>query len=252
MVLGAILRRETEGKLINSEAVRRSDPRLYEAACRHFSNWRNALQSAGIRPDSVSRLREWTPTSVQQEIVRLCSSRRDLKQRSVARHSGGLVHAAIRFFRSWPNALETAGVKAEQYCQTLPWDRERILEAILLRAVKHEPLGSTTVRPYSLKRAASDEFGSWTAALEAAGLNPRQHIGRHVPRKPGIHRESAPDGVKKAILQRSSLGLPIDRRSVTRQDRKLLLVALAHFRRWADALEYAGIDPKEASTSGQQ
>lgn len=56
-----------------------------------------------------------------------------------------------------------------------------IIEAILLRAVCGEALGSTTVRPHTLKLAAVRQFGSWPAAFVAAGLEPANYIGKRVP-----------------------------------------------------------------------
>ena len=53
-----------------------------------------------------------------------------------------------------------------------------MIEAILIRVVKGEALGSSTVRPSTLNAAAIEEFGSWAAALESAGLEPRVYIRR--------------------------------------------------------------------------
>jgi len=39
---------------------------------------------------------------------------------------------------------------------------------------------STKVRPYTLKSAAVRAFGSWSAALAAAGLEPANYIRRRV------------------------------------------------------------------------
>ncbi len=80
-------------------------------------------------------------------------------------------------FGSWRGGLVAAGLNADRFCVRPIWDRERIVEAILVRAVKREPLGSSTVLPRSLKMAAVKIFGSWANALVAAGLDPASHIG---------------------------------------------------------------------------
>ena len=71
---------------------------------------------------------------------------------------------------------------------------ERIIEAILVRVLNNEPLGSTTVRPESLAEAAARFFGSWGSALAAAGLDPKHYIGASrcagltiIRESPGIH-----------------------------------------------------------------
>ena len=60
----------------------------------------------------------------------------------------------------------------------LPWSKERIIEAILLRAFDNEPLGSQAVHPRALALAGRRVFGSWGAALVAAGLDPKGYMGR--------------------------------------------------------------------------
>ena len=95
-----------------------------------------------------------------------------------------------------------------------------IIEAILLRVVRGEALGSTTVRPHTLKSAAVREFGSWPAALAAAGLEPAHYIGQRASaQKEGKKGGWSKDRVRKAILQRHVLGLPLYGNAVLRDDR---------------------------------
>src|SRR5690606_11343610 len=136
-------------------------------------SWRNTLKAAGIPPERA-RLRDpWTPARIISAIRTLARRRRQPCSKDLREHHSYLVQAARRFFGSWPRALMAAGVEPTRFRRVKPWTQERILEAILQRALANEPLGSQTVRPHTLSNAAVRVFGSWPNALQAAGLNPR-------------------------------------------------------------------------------
>ena len=188
-VLRAILRYESSDQPMNAVAIKETAPTLYAAARRHFGSWSHALSCAGIKADLVAKKRQWTCQNVTHRIRELYRCGHTLKPGAVGRTEGGLYHAAVIHFGTWPNALLAAGLDAEEVCSSVVWDRDRIIEAILMRVVKGESLGSTTVRPLTLKAAAIEEFGGWAAALESAGLEASQYIGRAV-RSSRIHGQS--------------------------------------------------------------
>lgn len=242
-VLRAILERERLGLPLNCEAIKGATRPLYSAAVRRFGSWRNALSAAGIDAISIGRKREWDKAKILNRLREMCRQRRSLRQRVVSRHDGSLCRAACLHFGSWCNALVAAGINPEAICRDLPWDQTSIIEAILLRAVRSEPLGSTTVRPGTLKSAAIKEFGSWPAALAGAGLEP----GRYLRQRATAHKEKKKGGwnkerVRKAILQRHALGLSLLGNDVLRDDRTLYFAGLTWFKRWSRALTNAGFD----------
>jgi hypothetical protein len=65
-----------------------------------------------------------------------------------------------------------AGVDPQKLKRVGPWTKDRIVEAILKRALHGQPLNSHAVRPKSLVEAGARAFGSWGSALEAAGIKP--------------------------------------------------------------------------------
>ena len=163
-VIQAILRRERDGLPLNCEAVRGVSRPLHSGAIRHFGSWRNALQAAGIDAATVERRREWDRAKIIARLREICGQRRSLRQADVHRYDSGFCRAVYLNFGSWCNALVAAGINPESICRDPQWDRNSIIEAILLRVLRSEALGSTTVRPYTLKSAAVREFGSWSAA----------------------------------------------------------------------------------------
>ena len=240
-VIRVILRRERDGLPLNSEAVKGVSRPLHRGALRHFGSWRNALKAAGIKVATIERRRKWNKPKIIARLRELCRKGRSLRHSAVHRYDGGLCRAACLTFGTWCNALVAAGINPESICRDPQWDRNRIIEAILLRAVRGEALGSTTVRPHTLKLAAVRHFGSWPAALVAAGLEPANYIGKRMlaqkDRKNGGWSE---ERVRKAILQRHALGLRLNGNSVLRDDPKLYFAGRTWFKSWPKALADAG------------
>lgn len=244
-VIVAILQREAEGLSLNSEAVKEDSRPLHSAGIRYFGSWRNTLRATGIDVSTVERRRIWSKTKIIAQLRALCRQGRSLRQTDVQRHDGGLCRAACLAFGSWCNALVVAGINPEPLCRYPQWDGVKIIEAILLRAVRGEALGSTTVRPYTLKSAAVRQFGSWPAALSAAGLEPAQYLRQRTPTAAAEREEWSKERVRKGILQRHALGLPIYGNSVLRDDRALFAAGRKWFTCWSKALEFAGFDPAQ-------
>jgi hypothetical protein len=245
-VIGAILRRERDGLPLNCEAVKEASSQLCSGAFRHFGSWRNALRAAGIKVAIVERRREWDKAKIINRLRELCRRRQSLRQTAVHRYDSGLERAACLTFGSWCNALVAAGINPESICRDPQWDQTKIIEAILLRVVRGEALGSTTVRPHTLKSAAVREFGSWPAALAAAGLEPAHYIGQRVSaQKEGKQGNWSKERVRQAILQRHALGLPLYGNAVLRDDHILFCAGRTWFKNWTRALAYAGFEPTQ-------
>lgn len=247
-VIQAILRRERGGLTLNCEAVKAESKALYCGAFRHFRSWRNALRAAGVNVGKVERRRHWNREKTIAYLRRICARRQSLRQGVIKRRDSGFYSAARMYFGSWCNALVAAGINPESICHSPRWDRNRIVEAVLLRAVRGEALGSTTVRPRSLKSAAVMEFGSWSEALIAAGLEPANYLYQRAPtKKPRKTADWSKEQVLSAILQRYALGLPLYGNAILRDDRPLFLAGRSCFKSWSNALESAGFDPAKVN-----
>jgi hypothetical protein len=158
---------------LNAKAVQRDHPTLASAAQRWFGSWANALVAAGVDP-SQWRMRapKWTPEQIIDEIQRLrhCGTPLHLS----ANHGKSLTRAAAMLFGSWDGALQQAGLdptKIRRYRK--PWTREELLQEIRRKHAAGEPLNAGDVCPNHIQRVAWRFFGSWDAALAAAGLDPK-------------------------------------------------------------------------------
>lgn len=243
-VIRAILRRQRDDLPLNCQAAKGSSRPLYRAAVHHYGSWRAALEAAGINAAAVGRKRKWDKGKIVNRLRRLCRQGRSLRQSAVSRHDSGFCRAVRLNFGSWCNALVAARINPESICRDPQWDRTSIIEAILLRVVRAESLGSTTVRPRTLKSAAVKEFGSWSAALVAAGLEPRRYLRqRVVAQQEKKNCAWSKDRVRRTILQRHALGLSLYGNAVLRDDRALFFAGRTWFGSWSKALVCAGFDP---------
>lgn len=94
-----------------------------------------------------------------------------------------LKNASRRIYGGWRQALEAVGVDPAAGRTTEAWTPERIVERVRGMARGGTRVDATRVRSEwpALHRAAHRAFGSWSATLQAAGLDPKRHrISRKV------------------------------------------------------------------------
>lgn len=175
-VIRKILQRSHDSASLSERTVRADIPQVYKMAIASFSSWQIALSCAGM--PSRETMFPNDAEEVMQLIRQLCHAERSIKAQHIRRKQHPLYTAALKYFGSWFAALEAAGINSTQVNPRYGWDRDKIIEAILLRAVERRTLGATYVRPLSLKTAAVKEFGSWERALREAGLDPAEYIGQ--------------------------------------------------------------------------
>ena len=129
--------------------------------------------------------RRWTAAQIIAEIRDLHTVGEPLTVANMRRLGyGGMVAAAYRqpSLGSWRAAVAAAGLAYERAApRQRKWTRPRIIAAIRQRYVRGEELSYNQIKrsqPYLLAAArAPRNFGSWRAAIEAAGLD-YQRISR--------------------------------------------------------------------------
>lgn len=281
-IIRHILDRESAGLPLSLGGERGIESPLYQAASRIFGTWRNAVMAAGIAPHRALMHEQWSASKILAAIRTLCRRSRPLRQAELKKKYGPLVRAARRIFGSWSVAVAAAGVDPYKLRRFPPWTRQRIVEAILIRALRNEPLGSRTVDPRSLADAGTRVFGSWGAALAASGLDPGRfgYPGQNgnsatldpnltVPGNP-IRCEASPDASSKtkastsdperastlrwtneavvqAILSRLREHRRMNATAVANEKMGLYRAALRRFGSWRNALMAAGLAPSEFS-----
>ena len=256
-ILRWILERDSQGKPIRAKDALAYNSYMYREAMRSFGSWTGAVAAAGINLPARQGARTWSPKKVIRGIQRASVKPESLCYKNMMIRRRSLLEAAKKHFGSWRKALIAAGVDPESVRLTRTWDRESVIEAILDRAVKDEPLAVTKVSPSSLAQWGIRIFGSWAEALRAAGLDPDQYVyvrsPRHATRKeaqtevvdpPPAKQRWSRDRVASELRRRVREGKAINMARLKIENRPLHSAVRRHFRRWDAAIIYAGLDPE--------
>jgi len=233
-VVRRLLQRELEGLSLRTTVVKMDDRPLYVAAVRHFRIWGDALRAAGVDPESISGRRVWTKERVIRRIRELERRGVVMNVKSVGRIDGGLAQAARRLWGSWDKALAVAGFDATNIRrQRPPWTRASLVRAIQAHAASGARVTRNAIRPRSIGKAAERLFGSFDAALEAAGVAQQRNL------PPQWSRAKVEAAIQSRVQKRE----PVNCMTVIKADQGLYDAARRHHGGWNQALCAAGIDP---------
>lgn len=178
-----VIRSRRRRKLsLSTKAVSREDYGLLRAARRKFgkNGWRKALRAAGVNPIGLDPRIQWTRQRIMAEIHRRFALGLPLHQSHMTQNGyAGLFTAARRFYGSWSKTITAAGivyanVKANRRGY---WSKKRIVSEIRKlerQGVRLSMRATERSRP-DLVGIALLYFGSWQAAVEAAGFNYLRH-----------------------------------------------------------------------------
>ncbi len=183
----------------------------------------------------------WNKISILQKLRQLHRAGKDVSYNAMCRRLQSLVSAAAYHFGSYRRAVEQAGIDYSEVIRRPRWTRQRIVQLIKQARRRREDLNwsAVTHRRDELGRAAfaalqTRLFGSWDAALKAAGLNVDQ-ISRYR------------NWNAKAIITRlqalSRTRKPLNSGAVQRNDPGLHAAAIRHFGSYDKALRTARINP---------
>ena len=211
--------------------LRKIDPCLSAAAFRFFGSHQAALEAASLEPAR----RIWTEARVVATIQDHYVAGAPLHSARLIERS--LVAAAKRRFGSWPAAIEAAGLHNKIALKELPrrWSRELVIQEILAWHRSGRSLAEIHCSNRSLNRAAKKWFGSWRAALRAAGLDSKR-------------RAWSKQAVIDEILDRYRDGRPLS--SDHPSNTNLASAARRYLGSWRDAIAAAGVQSQRAKSKG--
>jgi hypothetical protein len=131
-------------------------------------------RKTGPKPGSVKATRRsaWSRARVIEDLRRLHREGQRLALHDLERNGhGALIHAAAIHTGGLRRARQLAGVDTPPRRRSKRWwNEKRIVQAIKKRARGSQPLASTQA-PAALVTAGRWHFGSWSAALAAAGVD---------------------------------------------------------------------------------
>lgn len=217
---------------------------MVTAAYALFGTWRKAIDESGVDAPR-SRARHWTVERITIEIRRMVAEGEDVSHSGARRVNGRLVAAAYRHpeLGNWGKALQAAGLDPEEHRRRRRWSRDRIVKEIQGRAARGESpaFGATVDDDPGLVAAACNKrhFGSWAAAVEAAGFDYDRCRRRH---------RWTREGILATIKQLHADGALLSTSGLKRSGWASLVATAAKpsmFGSWRDAVECAGIDYEE-------
>jgi hypothetical protein len=258
-ILRWILERDSQGEPVRAKDALAYNAYMHREAIRSFGSWAIALAAAGINIRVKRGRRTWSPKKVIRAIRGASVKPESLCYRNMRIRRGSLLSTAKQLFGSWRKALIAAGVDPESVRLSRRWDRESVIEAILDRAVRNEPLAVTKVSPSNLGNWGVRLFGSWENALRAAGLNPDQYVSARAPAavidtnmQPGASPPSdarqqkwSRDRITSELRHRVQHGKAVNPAQLRIEDPRLYSAIRRHFSSWSAALLHAGLNPEK-------
>ncbi|WP_153558022.1 hypothetical protein [Roseimaritima sediminicola] len=241
---------------------------LWKAAFRFFPSWHAAVAKAGGTSSQIKQASK-TPLGTRDEVLdELRRRSADVTQLSVTTLTSAeadkyLYLMASGFFGDWQSAIRAIGVDPKSYNQkNLNPQRKYLDEADLLEEIQRrqkagEPLHTRGVTggqhvDAPLLYTARKLFGSWEAAIRAAGIDYNQIVRKHQDYEALRDRQyksySAAEEVTAELRRRQAEGLPLNSRAMTHgkvyehRDHALYKAAREFFGSWDAALTQAGID----------
>ncbi len=189
----------------------------------------------------MSVTRRWSLETIALEILRRYQAGEDLCYSTISTHDTALLRASMRYFGSWRNAVEAAGLNYEDVKRYKTWTSERIVNRIRELHAQGADLSwrhiSTRLDPQLAAAATKRKhFGSWRSAITAAGLD-YNHIRRY--------REWTPERITHRLQELHRQGVSLNARHIETYDITLLTAARRRFESWDHALTAAGLDYRE-------
>jgi hypothetical protein len=265
---------------------------LYQTALSRFGTWEKALKAAGVTPPATQPMKRLDDKELIDMLVYISVRAPQMNAQYFKKDPDGKIgkilvdrfaysaqpnaffQAASKRFGSWEKALELAAKKRETNLRRNSWTRESVTETIQALNemdfslnyiyIEADPDGAifkffkdterSQYRTKAFLKFAIKEFGSWDAALIAAGINP-QMVHKHFAI---WTRESAITAIQKISksnipLNSSYMNQDPDGRiakvfkeqEISRfSSASLYEYSIREFGSWSKALSVAGFDPE--------
>jgi hypothetical protein len=162
-----------KGVPLNYGNVARQSQGFILAGREHFGSWENVIKELGLDYSKIRRSGFWSRALIVERIQELKKAGKPLHLTFAESNYGGLVSAASFYFGSWRVAIRAAGLDYATIRRQKVWSRREVVSEV--KRVRRNGMNVSTavevcVKYRALHSAAIRYFGSWRAALKAAGL----------------------------------------------------------------------------------
>lgn len=105
-----ILRLNEENVVLCSSQMQETNMDLFQAGCRIYGSWKNAVNSSGLSYDDFRKQKEWNKETVLSEIRSFINENNNASAGLVSKKNGALYQAARRNFRGlrWAEIVNLA------------------------------------------------------------------------------------------------------------------------------------------------
>lgn len=168
-----ILQIHARGNPLSTLRIHSDHKTLYRAAIRLVGSWGAALRAAGLDPRKHREPSTWSMDRATAWVRESHAAGRDIRSSVV--FPGLVAHVAKATGGTWSAFVESLGIPYPGHRKRLNWTDEAVLVEIRDRKRRGQPLNVKAVRRErreALAQQARKRFGSWDAALRAAGLDP--------------------------------------------------------------------------------
>ncbi|MFA6815672.1 MAG: hypothetical protein WCS73_05190 [Lentisphaeria bacterium] len=160
---------------LNSHYYATTYPRVYAAAERLFGSWGDAIEACGFDYNLIRKYRVWNKKSVITEIKKMQEQGAKLTSSNAQRNFKIVYMAAIHHYRSWGNAIHSAGLDYKKIRLRRSMSKEAIRQEILDLYQKGVDLSYCNIRKnYQYLLACGSKKlgeGSWAKARKVCGIH---------------------------------------------------------------------------------
>jgi hypothetical protein len=181
IVIAMIRESHRKGEKLNSNYIQTCRSLLYQAACRYFGGWKQAIEAAGFSYEKVRITKRQCPVWSREKIIAVILAMRKKGEPINSNHiqvdHPRIYASTIKYFGSWQKAVEASGIdyaSVRVYQPGTHWTKGKVLTAIRVRRKRGLTLNQGKI-PSRLAHAARKVFGrnGWSKALRRAGIDPR-------------------------------------------------------------------------------
>lgn len=210
----------------------------------HWQRWRNAVltkpqqQTGRYSPWFSRRFGFWTRLRRVQTLWMIRGFGNPINLTSLPRGLQKAIHVRER---SWAELVFFAGFDPGEEATLVlreRWSRREVISRLRSLKKSGSPINSVWLQHNgygSLHSAMSRLFGSWEAAVHAAGFYPEDEWKGSSPRL-------SPGEVMAEIIRRDSQGKALGTVAIRYEDWNLYVSAILHFGSWAEALKSVAIE----------
>lgn len=181
--------------------------------------------------------RKWSRESVVVKLREFQANGEDISPQKLFRKHGGLYYAGIGLFGTSSAMYQTAGIPSSVFRRTPPsyWTKQRIIDELRSVHANGEDMSYQTMakEQLSLYHAGRRRFGSYSKALEAAGIPYGKFRKTHAP--------WTDEDIIRSIQRLSEQGFDLSSSDMREEQRSLYLAGQRRYDSWFNALEAAGI-----------